>query len=131
MPDYEHPPQFAESSVTAMIGQINDFSGAEQYDTSTAGGTQQTIQANTRALPTEATRPIPVVIAGSRRATGIPFPGLREMMISAAIIQLAEQIPVDSRELQAQIITAARSLQRAGAEKVLRNQSPAKTHGAC
>lgn len=130
MPDYEHPPQFAESSVTAMIGQINDFSGAEQYDTSTADAGHAAIQATTRSLPTDATKPVPVVIAGSRRPTGIPFPGLREQMIGAAIIQLAEQIPVDSRELQTQIITAARALLRTGAEKLIRNQSPTKPH-AC
>ncbi len=108
MPDYpNYPPQFANSAVSAMIGQINDLSGTNSKNVEARkapGGSD--LRAGDGV-------PVPVVITGTSNPREIHFPGLRETMIGAAIVQLAEQLD-PSNELGVKIRELALELHRSG-----------------
>jgi hypothetical protein len=115
----EYPPQFAESSISATIGQINDFAGAETSTRSAFAAPNADAQ---KAFAAAGGSAIPVVITGSRPGSGANFPGLRETMIGAAIYRLAEQIPADNRYRQ-QLLDAALQLHYSGGDKIVRQRS--------
>lgn len=118
----EYPPQFADSVVSSIIGQINDLSGSEPETTSSPSANIDLKRGSAFAGALEDIRPIPVFITGSRAPSNNHFPGLREAVIGSAIIQLADQIPDDSAELlriKEEIIRVAEKLHRAGATKIL------------
>lgn len=126
MPDSSYPPQFADSVVSSMIGQINDFAGSDA-NMDVAAAPQVGIGQGAGAASANGGA-IPVVITGTRSPSPTHFPGLRETMIGAAIYQLADQLPPDSR-FREQIKGIATQLHRSGAQKILDGQIPSKGGG--
>jgi hypothetical protein len=120
--DNEYPPQFAESSISATIGQINDFAGAETSTRSAFAAPNTDVQ---KAVAAAGGSAIPVVITGSRPGSGASFPGLRETMIGAAIYRLAEQVPSDNPHRQ-QLLDLALKLHYSGGDKIVRQRSGGK-----
>src|SRR4051812_1855376 len=117
MPDTDgsYPPQFAESCVAGVVGQINDF----------AGGYEDSINAIAAAVPENRSLPgvptngagIPVVVTGFKTPSGEALPGLREALIASAIIKLVGQIP-PTNPLRQELRASALKLYAFGGDKI-------------
>lgn len=119
----DYPPAFSQNAISSTIGQINDFAGSQ----SSQARQLKASDASSESLKNPgAGVPIPVVITGSRPENAICFPGLRETMIGAAIVQLADQIPADN-SLRDQIKKLAYELHAYGAEQIVKTQKGGKS----
>lgn len=123
MPNPDYPPAFSQNAISSAIGQINDFSGTESSSSKMMLKSAAAPAGGDQSLASLATSEgaIPVVITGSRPQNPVHFPGLRETMIGAAIVQLADQIPAEN-PLREKIRELALDLHAQGAEKIVRSR---------
>jgi hypothetical protein len=118
MPDNEYPPQFAESSLAGIEGEINAYAGGESMMRSAAHASTAAPE-QTKALlggggPFGA---VPVVVTGIKSPHVEGLPGLREAMIASAIIRLVNQLP-PQHPIGAELRASALKLFAAGGDKI-------------
>jgi hypothetical protein len=117
--DMDYPPQYADSCVAGVVGQINDFAGPYESDSlsapapATAKGGAQSLghgrQANDPGVP--------VVITGFKTPAGEALPGLRESLIASTIIKLIAHLP-PTNPLREEIRKSALQLYAQGGDKI-------------
>jgi hypothetical protein len=114
----------SESSLASMMGEINDFAGSDSTSTRAFAAAPGANDDVTRALSNliGSQGAVPVVLTGTRPPNQIPFPGLREAMVGAAIVRLLQQIS-DENPIKSQIHELALQLHRSGGEQIARGGS--------
>lgn len=121
----DYPPEFVENCFASFEGELNGFAGpngdeanGSTWSPMTAGAAQKAVG----AAATGARGDVPVVIAGTRS----PRPravigGLREQMVAAAVMRIADQLPADAAVFRNRLRSVALDLLSAGAEKTVRH----------
>lgn len=109
-PGPEYPPQFSDSSISGVLGDINDFSGTDD-----GGGDFKALSAK-KAVADPV--PSPVFVTGIAGPKQPVHPGLRETMTASAILRLISTLPQNDPNVKA-INKAAFRLMGVGAAKLV------------
>jgi hypothetical protein len=116
-PGPEYPPQFSDSSISGVLGDINDFAGPEE------GGGEFRSAAFAQKSATQGkaigdTNPTPVFITGIAGPQQATHPGLRETMVASAILRFVSQLPQNDPNVK-KITSGAFGLMGKGGAKIV------------
>lgn len=122
----DYPPEFVENCFASFEGELNGFAGPHE-DQSPYGTIHSPMMAPGGGSKGQGgpagpgTGDLRVVVDGTRsprpRET---LPGLREQMVAAAVLRIADQLPRDAAQHRTRLRAAAHDLLAAGAEKAVR-----------